>query len=347
MTAQLHFTQLCGVLDQLSTRFCKAGMSLPSAHWLKLGFVGIVASVLAACSTTQPNRDASRGSYKVGQTYTVMGQTYTPHEDYSYSETGQASWYGPGFHGRRTANGERYDQTDRSAAHRTLPMPSVVLVTNLDNGLSTMVRVNDRGPFARNRIIDLSRTAADDIGMITDGVANVRVDILRRESEIVKDVAINGGGPPEQTVALLDAQKTRQQQPPPAVRGRAPAAAPVAVAAAPLPPPAAAPAPPPVAPPPMAVAAAPAAAPPAAATAARAPAHIMYIQAGAFGSMANAQRARNRISAFGDAAIASVTVQGQEVYRVRIGPMADATAATATLDQVQRAGFADARIVTD
>jgi rare lipoprotein A len=344
MTARLQFIDLCGVLGKISTRFCKAGMSLPSAHWLQAGFVGIVAGTLAACSTTQPNRDASRGTYKVGQTYTVMGQTYTPHEDFSYSQTGQASWYGPGFHGRRTANGERYDQADRTAAHRTLPMPSVVLVTNLDNGHSTMVRVNDRGPFARNRIIDLSRTAADDIGMITDGVANVRVDILRRESEIVKDVAISGGGPPEQMVALLDAQRSRQQ-PPPAARGRTPAPAPVAVAAAPLPPPVAAPAPPPAPPPPVAVAAPPPAT--AAAPAARAAARGMYIQAGAFGSIDNAQRARTRIASIGDAAIASVTVQGQEVYRVRIGPMADATAASATLDQVQRAGFADARIVTD
>ncbi len=84
-------------------------------------------------------------------------------------QSGRASWYGPGFHGKSTANGERYDQSDRTAAHRTLQMPAVVRVTNLDNGQSTIVRVNDRGPFARNRVIDLSRTAAQEIDMIGRG----------------------------------------------------------------------------------------------------------------------------------------------------------------------------------
>ena len=88
--------------------------------------------------------------YKVGQPYSIDGITYVPMEEFQHVETGVASWYGPGFHGKNTANGETYDQHDRTAAHRTLQMPSVLRVTNLENGQSTVVRVNDRGPFARS-----------------------------------------------------------------------------------------------------------------------------------------------------------------------------------------------------
>ena len=103
--------------------------------------------------------------------------------DYQYDEIGVASWYGPGFHGKTTANGEIFDQNKISAAHRTLPMPSIVKVTNLENGLILdKVRINDRGPFARNRIIDLSKKAAEELGFIKNGVAKVRVEILEDES---------------------------------------------------------------------------------------------------------------------------------------------------------------------
>ncbi len=94
------------------------------------------------------------------------------------TETGVASWYGPGFHGRDTASGERYDQRDFTAAHRTLPFGAVVEVLNLDNGLATRVRINDRGPFRKNRIIDLSNAAAEAIGMIGPGTARVELRVL-------------------------------------------------------------------------------------------------------------------------------------------------------------------------
>ncbi len=177
---------------------------------------------------------AQRGTYKVGQPYKIEGVTYTPQETFTLNETGVASWYGPGFHGKSTANGERYDQADRTAAHRTLQMPAVVRVTNLDNGLSTVVRVNDRGPFARSRVIDLSRTAAQEIDMVGKGTARVRVEQLQTESMTVKDVALSGGGPAEQQQALAQLANGRsgarhRLQPP------APAPAPVPVAAPPPP----------------------------------------------------------------------------------------------------------------
>jgi len=93
-------------------------------------------------------------------------------------ETGKASWYGPGFHGKRTANGEVYDMDAMTAAHKKLPFGTEVRVVNLDNGRSTEVRINDRGPFVRGRIIDLSRAGADAIGMLGPGTARVRVEIL-------------------------------------------------------------------------------------------------------------------------------------------------------------------------
>ena len=121
--------------------------------------------------------------YKVGNPYKINGKWYYPAVDYQYDEIGIASWYGPGFHGRSTANGEVFDQNKISMTHRTLPMPSIVKVTNLENGLVLdKVRINDRGPFARNRIIDLSKKAAEELGFIKNGVAKVRVEILENES---------------------------------------------------------------------------------------------------------------------------------------------------------------------
>ena len=123
--------------------------------------------------------------YKVGNPYKINGQWYYPAVDYQYDEIGVASWYGPGFHGKTTANGEIFDQNKISAAHRTLPMPSIVKVTNLDNGkVLENIRVNDRGPFAGNRIIDLSKKAAQELDFVNSGVANVKVEIMENESRI-------------------------------------------------------------------------------------------------------------------------------------------------------------------
>ena len=130
------------------------------------------------------------GTYKIGNPYLIEGVSYYPHEDYTYSEIGMASWYGPSFNGGTTANGEVFDETRFTAAHRTLPMPSVVRVTNLENGISLTVKVNDRGPYARDRIIDLSSAAAEVLRIKEKGTARVRVEILPEESRKLKELAM-------------------------------------------------------------------------------------------------------------------------------------------------------------
>jgi rare lipoprotein A len=120
------------------------------------------------------------GNYKVGKAYTINGRTYFPSENMSYRAEGVASWYGPDFHGRLTANGEVYDMHGISAAHTTMPLPSYARVTNLANGRSIVVRVNDRGPYARNRIIDLSVGTAKALKFYGQGLASVRVEYLGR-----------------------------------------------------------------------------------------------------------------------------------------------------------------------
>ena len=109
------------------------------------------------------------GYKKVGDPYKINGETYYPKDDPSYDETGIASWYGTQFHGKRTANGETYNMNALTAAHKTLAMPSYVKVTNLRNGRSIVVRVNDRGPFAKGRIIDMSRRGAQLLGFSEAG----------------------------------------------------------------------------------------------------------------------------------------------------------------------------------
>jgi rare lipoprotein A (peptidoglycan hydrolase) len=122
----------------------------------------------------------SRGVYKIGKPYTIAGNTYVPAEDPNYDETGTASWYGDGFHGGPTANGEVYDMHLLTAAHKTLPMPSYAYVHNPANGRTIMVRINNRGPFKGNRIIDLSQEAARLLDFKARGLATVRVTYAGR-----------------------------------------------------------------------------------------------------------------------------------------------------------------------
>ncbi len=120
------------------------------------------------------------GVYRVGAPYVVAGRTYVPAEDPDYQAVGLASWYGDEFHGRRTANGEVFDLNSISAAHPTLPLPSYVRVSNLSNGRSIIVRINDRGPFHGNRIIDVSGRTAELLGFRNNGTAWVRVEYVGR-----------------------------------------------------------------------------------------------------------------------------------------------------------------------
>jgi rare lipoprotein A len=120
------------------------------------------------------------GTYRVGKPYTVGGRVYVPEENLNYREEGLASWYGDDFHGRLTANGEVFDMASLTAAHPTLPMPCYARVTNLGNGKSLVVRVNDRGPYHGNRLIDVSNKAAELLEFKGNGVARVRVEYVAR-----------------------------------------------------------------------------------------------------------------------------------------------------------------------
>ena len=120
------------------------------------------------------------GNYRVGKPYVVGGREYVPHEDVNYTAVGLASWYGDDFHGRYTANGEIFDMNSISAAHPTMPLPSYARVTNLANHRSIVVRVNDRGPYVGNRVIDVSVKTAKLLGFYGNGVTKVKVDYVGR-----------------------------------------------------------------------------------------------------------------------------------------------------------------------
>jgi rare lipoprotein A len=131
-------------------------------------------------STERSGLPRGGGREQVGKPYKIKGKWYYPKEQPDYSKQGKASWYGDAFHGRLTANGEIYDMTHLTAAHPTMPLPSYARVTNMKNGASVMVRVNDRGPYAHGRIIDLSRRAAEMLDYTHSGIAEVRVDYVGR-----------------------------------------------------------------------------------------------------------------------------------------------------------------------
>jgi rare lipoprotein A len=142
--------------------------------------LGLLGLALAGCSSSGDGRPATpQGIYKLGQPYQIAGRWYHPEFDPAYDRIGVASWYGAEFDGRPTANGEVFDLSQLSAAHPTMPLPSLVRVTNLDNGRQLELRVNDRGPFVGDRIIDLSQAAARELGFEREGTVPVRVQFLR------------------------------------------------------------------------------------------------------------------------------------------------------------------------
>ena len=191
----------------------------------------LLASAIAACSTPpkppppvavvpQPPPPAlppppppppmASPQYKIGNPYQIAGVWYYPREEPDYDQTGIASWYGSDFHGRLTANGEVFDRTIISAAHPTLPMPVNVRVTNLDNGRSIVVRINDRGPFVRGRIIDMSEHAAQLLGFKNQGLARVRVSFISRaDLHGLGPAPISEYTPPEVAMAVPAAPVSR------------------------------------------------------------------------------------------------------------------------------------------
>lgn len=202
--------------------------------------------------------------------YTVLGKRYFVLASADgYNERGVASWYGPGFHAQHTSNGERYDMYAMTAAHKTLPLPSYVQVTNLQNGRSVTVRVNDRGPFKDTRIIDLSYTAASKLDMLRDGTAFVEV----------------------RAVAA-----TRTEQNPTVT-----------------------------------------------------PTRVLFVQAGAFGSEPNAAKLVGQLRAQGitNAFVRTDQVNGQPLFRVRVGPIPTVPEFDRVVARLKKLGLADARLAAD
>ncbi len=149
---------------------------LPDCHIKVLGMAA-AAFLLAACSSG-PNMSTG-AKRQVGQPYSMNGATYVPREESGYDAVGIASWYGRRYHGRHTASGEIFDMNSTTAAHPTLPFGTRVQVTNIENGRSVVLRINDRGPFVRRRIIDVSRRAAQVLGFVQKGTARVRVQLVQ------------------------------------------------------------------------------------------------------------------------------------------------------------------------
>ncbi|HEY8016855.1 MAG TPA: septal ring lytic transglycosylase RlpA family protein [Dongiaceae bacterium] len=284
-----------------------------------------------------------RTPYKVGNPYQVNGVWYYPAVDYNYDQTGIASWYGPGFAGHATASGEEYDQDALTAAHKTLPMPTLVRVTNLENGRQIQLRINDRGPFVNDRIIDLSRRGAQLLGMINNGTAKVRVQIMPEESrQLALGLGAGEEGVPKPTAAPAPQVSTQALAAAPTVQPTVPPPAPVIAAA---------PAPAPSSPtPPSSVGLSGVPLPQPSPKVVQEPVHPtnIFIQAGSFLQIANAEHLKDKLSRkVGAARVIPVQVGAQKFYRVRVGPIATVDQADQMLDQVFALGHKDARIIVE
>jgi rare lipoprotein A len=291
----------------------------------------------AQSSNAAPPAPAQGGGvYKVGNPYQIAGTWYYPREQPDYDETGIGSWYGSEFHGRLTSNGEIFDRNAVTAAHPTLPLPSNVRVTNLDTGRSIVVRVNDRGPFKKGRLIDLSERAADLLGYRAPGTARVRVSYLGR-------APLNGSGPVAPPVESDESLPVIAAVPTPKVQSSD--LAPVAgVQLASL-----RPSEPFQVYRPVVEQTLPAAVPAAEPELTQVPvpaSTAIYIQAGAYSSRENANRVVTRLGSVG-AQLLPVTRGGRPLYRVRIGPFQDVDKADAALNQVTALGHNDAAIVVE
>lgn len=297
------------------------------------------------------------GHFKVGDPYEIDGQRFVPAEDPDYERRGIASWYGALFHGRHTANGEIFDMERLSAAHPTLPLPVYAQVVNLENGLSTVVRVNDRGPFRKGRLIDLSERAAEVLGFKRSGTAKVKVRYLGKASLDGDDtferdylasrgysqyagtkdpdggpeveIAVGPPGPPAPPPLPDRPDRTdvavAQQVPAPADSSEQVTASDSQAASV------------------LRVQADPET------TGSLRPSFAVprgpMIQAGFFKNEANAERARGALAGVGPVEIAEIVEQGETYYRVRVGPFADGITAAAALSDVADAGYRGAKIV--
>jgi rare lipoprotein A len=296
-----------------------------------------LAVLAAGCATQAPpavQPSSNAGAYKVGNPYQVGGTWYYPREQPDYDETGIASWYGPNFYGKQTADGEVYDAQDLTAAHRTLPMPVNVRVTNLENGKSLVVRVNDRGPFSKGRIIDLSERAAKLLGFYDQGTARIRVVFLGRADLPNGQPQPTGAGtPPEIASAAAAAPsgkvETSALPAKPGVKSvDAPASRPAAE------------------PPPAVGETVQDTKPDGKVSLTSVPAMThLYVQVGAFSNYQNAERLVARLG--GALRISAIKRNGASLYRVRMGPFDKLGDADAALQAMINAGSTDAQIVVD
>lgn len=304
-------------------------------YWGKRAVLSLVVSVLlASCAGTASRTRGDSGNstnYKIGSPYQVADVWYYPKEESRYNETGLASWYGSKFHGKKTANGEIYNRFAMTAAHKTLPMPVKVRVTNLANGRQVILRVNDRGPFVAGRIIDVSEKAAGLLGFKGHGTAKVRVEYLGRM---------------DQEFFIADKPKTAKDE------RKVPTSAPVrdVASASLLPPPGVDVAPTyesngpfiPDAEEDQGVEVS---------TVSVTGGSDLFVQTGSFQVRDNALMQKTRLMQQGyaekEVRIQLAAIQGVEYFRVQIGPMASIILADQKLSQVLSDGHAGARIVID
>jgi rare lipoprotein A len=302
------------------------------------------------------------GVYHIGSPYQVAGLTYTPREDPGYDRVGRASWYGELFHGRRTANGEIYDMERLSAAHPTLPLPVYAQVTNLANGRTIIVRVNDRGPYARDRIIDLSRRSAELLGFRSNGTADVRVKYLGRAPLSGDDSYERRYVASQSWVHVASNSAAKRNAESPIAVGSAPGAetlpaespenlafpwkeaAPPENGAAPADPlPPGWQASPRWAPLPTNSPTGSIPRPEKGKT--QAQPQALLIQAGSFKSKENANKASVELGSIAPVDVAPMEVGGEVYFRVRVGPFSDESAAQSALFQITKAGYQGAKIV--
>ena len=312
---------------------------------------------LAACATAQPRLSdrlpashtapSGGGVAKIGDPYQVAGVWYVPREQPDYDVTGLASWYGDAFDQKPTANGEIFDMGAISGAHPTLPLPSMVEVTNLDNGRRLMVRLNDRGPFVDGRVIDLSHAAARELGYDQRGLARVRVRYAGPAATPASGLryVANTRTPPAPQFAPQFSARTRAAAVDPPAPLRAPPAMALA-AGAPTPASVSSSVLPPAAPTTQAALQLASQTFPAPAPVTVAAPTLLYrIQAGAFSDPVNAQRVAGQLASAGQAQIEPVQHNGATLYRVMLPGPTDEAEAFALRDRVAQLGFADARVI--
>lgn len=274
---------------------------------------------LAQATQSEPAPQAEQGAQpwlereRVGPPYEANGQWYVPTPEPGYQQTGTASWYGAQFHGQRTASGEVFDQAALTAAHPTLPIPSLVQVTNLENGREVIVRVNDRGPFTGSRLIDVSRGAAQVLGFEDAGHARVHVRYLGPAPR-----RVNGDGTPAPESVHAPASTAQQPE-----EGPRPLLSPRPVETADL-------------------AGAPAADRPVYAPAPSTGRGAFFVQVGAFSDPVNAQRVRDAVAQAGPVTVDTrTTASGAELFRVRVGPWNSREEADAARRTLSTLGFAE------